>query len=103
MARAERSLIDANLGGGLIKQRVAREGRGRSSGFRVLIVYRPRVRAVFLYGFAKNERDNIDADELARLRRAADEILTWNDSQIDRLLAVREWRQIESDDEEEQT
>jgi hypothetical protein len=102
VARAERGLIDANLGSGLIKQRVARRGQGRSRGFRVLVVYRSRVRAVFLYGFAKNERDNVDADELVRLRPAASEMLSWTDSQISQLLAATEWRQIECDDEEAQ-
>jgi hypothetical protein len=66
--RAERGLIDAQLGGGIIKQRVARAGQGRSGGYRVLIAYRHQTLSVFLYGFAKNERDNIDDDELATLR-----------------------------------
>lgn len=66
--RAERGLVDADLGGGIIKQRVARTGEGRSGGFRLLIAYRSGNRAVFLYGFAKNERDNIEADELETLR-----------------------------------
>jgi hypothetical protein len=57
--RAESGLIDANLGGGLIKQRVARLGQGRSGGYRAVVAYRRLGRAVFLYGFAKNERDNI--------------------------------------------
>jgi hypothetical protein len=69
--RAERGLVDANLGGGVIKQRVARPGHGRSGGYRVLIAYRPKVRAVFLFGFAKSERDNVDHDELATLRDIA--------------------------------
>jgi len=60
--------VDADLGGGIIKQRVARTGKGRSGGFRVLIAYRSGSRAVFLYGFAKNERNNIEADELKTLR-----------------------------------
>lgn len=68
ISRAARGLIDADLGGGLIKQRVARRGRGRSGGYRVIIAYRVKERAVFLYGFAKNERENIEADELADLR-----------------------------------
>lgn len=102
IGRAERGLIDADLGAGLIKQRVAREGRGRSGSFRVLIVYRPRVRAVFLYGFAKSERGNVDADEFARSRRAAGEMLSWNDSQIGQLLAAGEWTEIECHDEEGQ-
>ena len=62
--RAERGIIDADLGGGLIKQRVARSGQGRSGGYRMLVGYRMRDRAVFLYGFAKSEQDNIDADQL---------------------------------------
>jgi hypothetical protein len=59
IARAERGLIDADLGGGLIKQRVARRGQGRSGGYRVIVAYRAKGRAVFLFGFAKNERENI--------------------------------------------
>jgi len=52
-------LIDAELGGGLIKQRVARSGGGRLGGYRTVIAFRAAQRAVFLYGFAKSERDNI--------------------------------------------
>jgi hypothetical protein len=71
VARAERGLIDSNLGGSVIKQRVARIGQGRSGGYRVLIAYRAKHRAMFLYGFAKRERKNIDPDELATLREFA--------------------------------
>jgi hypothetical protein len=69
--RASRGSIDADLGGGIIKQRVARPGQGRSGGYRMLIAYRAGGRAVFLYAFAKNERDNIDPDELLTLREDA--------------------------------
>ena len=69
--RAEHGLFDAQLGGGVIKQRVARPGQGRSGGYRVLIAYRPRTLSVFLYGFAKSERDNVDDNELATLRDIA--------------------------------
>ena len=51
--RADRGLIDADLGGGIIKQRVARAGQGRSGGRRMLVAYRASSRAVFLYAFAK--------------------------------------------------
>jgi len=70
--RAERGLIDADLGGGLIKQRVARAGQGKSGGYRMMIAYRMGDRAVFLLGFARNERDNVTEDELAALRRTGD-------------------------------
>ena len=51
--RAEQGLIDADLGSGLIKQRIAREGAGRSGGYRTIIFFRGGERAVFAFGFAK--------------------------------------------------
>jgi hypothetical protein len=64
---AMRGLIDADLGGHIIKQRVARPGQGKRGGFRMLIGIRPD-RAIFLFGFAKNKRENIDDDQLKTLR-----------------------------------
>lgn len=63
IARAERGLIDANLGHGLIKQRVARPGEGKRGGFRTIIAYRAGDRSVFLYGFAKNQLANISKED----------------------------------------
>ena len=68
---AERGLIAADLGGGLIKQRIARPDQGKSGGFRVLIVFRAGARAFFVHGFAKSEKDNIEKDELVALKRLA--------------------------------
>lgn len=65
IANAERGLIDADLGGGVVKQRIARTGQGKSGGFRVMILYKRGVRAFFIHGFAKSERANIAPDELA--------------------------------------
>jgi hypothetical protein len=64
-------LVDAKLGRDLIKQRVARPGGGKSAGYRTLVAFRTNDRAIFLYGFAKNERENIDDDELATLKEIA--------------------------------
>jgi hypothetical protein len=64
---AERGLTAADLGGGVIKQRIARPGEGKSGGFRVLIIYFTRVRAFFVHGFAKSQRHNISDRELAAL------------------------------------
>lgn len=69
--RAAHGLVDANLGGGLIKQRVARPGQGSRGGFRTIIAYRDGDIAVFLYGFAKSERANIAEDEASDLRALA--------------------------------
>lgn len=68
IARAERGTIDADLGDGLIKQRVARPGQGRSGGYRMIVAYRAQGRAVFLFGFAKNDLDNITPDRLQTFR-----------------------------------
>ena len=68
--RAGHGSIDADLGGGVVKQRVARGGQGRSGGYRTRIAYRARTRAVFLYAIAKNEREGIDPDELLTLGRS---------------------------------
>lgn len=69
--RAQSGLVDADLGGGVIKQRVARPGQGRSGGFRTLIAFSDGKISVFLYAFPKSDRDNIDKDELASLREIA--------------------------------
>lgn len=71
VADAERGLIAADLGGGLIKQRVARAGGGKSGGFRTVIAFRSKDRAVFLFGFAKNDLDNIEDEVLRKLRTIA--------------------------------
>lgn len=84
---AERGLISAELGSGVIKQRIARPGQGKSGGFRVLIVFKARTIAVFVHGFAKNERDNIRHDELSALRKLASELLAYNDKTLTRLVA----------------
>lgn len=94
--RADRGLLDADLGGSVIKQRVARQGRGRSGGYRTLIAFRSGDRAVFLFGFAKNELANIDAAELRTLRKAAAETLAWRDEDVSALLAGGKWTEIET-------
>ena len=64
-------MIDADLGGGLVKQRVARPGEGRTGGYRTIVAYRSKGQAFFVYGFAKSERGNIDADDLRSFKEAA--------------------------------
>jgi hypothetical protein len=68
---ADQGLVDADLGGGVIKQRIARSGGGKSGGFRTIILFRARSRAFFVHGFAKNDRDNIDDKELAAFKMLA--------------------------------
>ncbi len=73
--RAREGLIDADLGGGVIKQRIARRGGGRSGGFRTIVLFRRGALAFFVYGFAKSDRENLRRDELATYRLLADEYL----------------------------
>ena len=75
VGRAERGLVDADLGGGVIKQRIARQGGGRSGGFRTIVLFRRSELAFFVYGFAKSDRENLRPDELAAFRLLADEYL----------------------------
>jgi hypothetical protein len=77
--RAEKGLIDADLGGGVVKQRLARKGQGRSGGFRSIILFRRAERAIFVYGFAKNDRDSIRRDELKAFRELAAQMLGYDE------------------------
>ncbi len=102
--RAGRGTIDADLGGGIIKQRVARSGQGRSGGYRMLIAYRAGTRAVFLlYAFAKNERENIDPGELLTLREIGAGWLAADAWRIAQVLKDGILQEVTYDDEENAT
>jgi hypothetical protein len=101
--RAGRGTIDADLGGGIIKQRVARSGQRRSGGYRMLIAYRAGTRAVFLYAFAKNERENIDPDELLTLREIGATWLAANEKRIAQALEAGILQEVTNDEEENAT
>ena len=94
----EAVLIHADLGGGLVKQRLARPGQGKSGGYRTVIAIKRGDRAVFLYGFAKNERSNIDADELEEFRQLARAFLGLTVQQIAALIADNELMEVTDDD-----
>lgn len=82
VSRAERGLIDADLGGGVIKQRIARKGQGKSGGFRSIILFKHESRAFFVYAFAKSDRDNIDQSELSTYKTAAAVYLNYTDDEL---------------------
>ena len=84
--RAEKGQIDADLGGEVIKQRIARPGKGRSKGYRTIILFRRGARAVFVYGFSKSQRANIDDDEEKQFKEAAKHVLALTEKQLVELL-----------------
>jgi hypothetical protein len=88
--RAEQGLIDADLGGDLIKQRIARTGQGRSGGFRTIIVWRARQRSFFVYGFPKSSKANLTPRELEVYQKLAALLLKYTNEAIDRALAAKE-------------
>jgi hypothetical protein len=86
VSRAERGLVDADLGGHLIKQRVARKGEGRRGGYRVVIALQAANRAIFMQGFAKNDLGNISSKELEDLKKLAANWLAASDAAIQQAL-----------------
>lgn len=91
---AEQGLIAADLGGHIIKQRIARPGQGKSGGYRTIIVFRQGDRSFFVYGFPKSERENIDKDELDAFKQAAEQFLALDDDQIETLLETNALTEI---------
>lgn len=78
----ERGLVDADLGGHVVKKRVALPGRGKRGSTRTLVGTNYKDRWFFLFGFGKGERENITMDELVALREMAGSLLELNDAQI---------------------
>ena len=99
VARAARGLVDADLGGGVIKQRIARRGQGRSRGFRTIVVFRRGNRAFFVYGFAKSARENLRRDELEAFRLLADTYLALDRSGLAAALAAGALIEVRCDDQ----
>jgi hypothetical protein len=84
----ESGLFSANLGGNLYKVRIAGQSSGKSSGFRTIITYRKDDRLLYLYGFAKNERDNIDSKELESLKKLSKDYLSLSISELERAIKI---------------
>jgi hypothetical protein len=83
-----RGLIDAHLGGGIIKKRIPLPGRGKRSGGRTLLATNRDDRWIFLVGFEKNERENIEPEDLRSIQIFAQELLKLNWVEIERRLEL---------------
>jgi hypothetical protein len=97
--RAEKGQVDADLGGEVIKQRVARPGRGKSGGYRTIVFFRRGARAVFAYGFAKSDRANIDAAEEKQFKEAARHVLLLSENQIGELIENGDFVEVQYEQE----
>lgn len=90
VAEMTKGLIDADLGGHVVKKRVALPGQGKRSGARTLVATKMAGRWFFLYGFHKNERANVTAEELKMLQEIAKEFLEFDEHQLAVALAAGE-------------
>lgn len=92
--RAEQGMVDADLGSGVLKLRVARYGQGKSGSYRTIVLYRVAERAFFVYGFAKSERSNIDRGEEAQFKKAAAHVLGLSDAHLAELIRLGQLTEV---------
>ena len=92
-------LYEADLGGGLFKKRIAQVGQGKRSGFRTLLATNLGDRWIFVYGFPKNARSNIDKDEKEALKKLASHLLSLTQSDIEQAVSAGELFEVYGDEE----
>lgn len=92
-----KGLIDADLGGGLVKKRIGRPGQGKSGGYRTLVATNKGNRWVYGFGFPKNERSNIDKDEAEALKKLAAHLLSLTMQAIGRAQSAGELIEVDCD------
>ncbi len=100
VSEMDRGLIDADLGGQVLKKRAGLPGRGKRGGARVIVATERKHRGFFLYGFGKNERTNIDASGLRFFQEVAKDLLEFDDRQLEKALLAGELEEIGDDDKE---
>lgn len=93
-------LSDADLGGGVFKQRIAREGGGKSGGFRTIILFKVGGHSFFVHGFAKNEKANITPKELKALKKLATTFLSLDAEALEKASAAGEIAEVTNDGED---
>lgn len=91
----EKGLIDAKLGGQVVKKRVALPGRGKRGSTRTLVAFKQGNRAFFIYGFAKNERANVSDKELRALKMLAKELMSYTAATLTKATKAGELIEIE--------
>jgi len=99
IAEMEQGLVDARLGGHVVKKRVPLPGRGKRSGARTLVAFKEDDKAFFIFGFAKNERATVDNNELKALKLLAKELLNYPAATIRRAVEAGELIEIKVNDD----
>lgn len=90
----EAGLIEANLGSCLYKKRIALKGQGKRSGGRTLFAYQVSDKAFFIYGFMKNERENISPAEIRTLKLLAENLLNYNEEALKLAIQAGELKEV---------
>lgn len=80
----EQGLIDADLGGGLFKKRIALPKKGKSGSTRTLLATNKDDRWFFVFGYEKKERANINKTELSALKTIAADLLIYSDDELNK-------------------
>ncbi|THJ18144.1 MAG: type II toxin-antitoxin system RelE/ParE family toxin [Nitrospira sp. CG24B] len=92
-------LYDADLGGGLLKKRMARPGQGKRGGFRTLVATNKKTRWIFVFGFSKNERSTIGKDEEIALKKLATHLLSLTTQAIGKAQRAGELMEVHCNEE----
>jgi hypothetical protein len=95
VSEIEAGNFDADLGGHVYKQRVARPGGGKRGGYRAVLFFKCEERAFFVYGFAKNKMDNISESDLAEFRELAKQYLAYSTEEISAATDSKKFFEIE--------
>ncbi len=98
---ADEGVIDADLGGGVIKQRIARAGEGKSGGSRSIILFKKNDRAVFVHGFEKKDVANITVKDLVAFRKLANAILGCTDAEMAQRVEIGLYFKVENPEEKD--
>lgn len=83
--RIDKKLSVVDLGSNIYKVRISKD-KGKSSGFRTILIYKKDFRCLFMYGFAKNEKDNIPKNQLEDFRKYSKFFLNYSEENIKNIL-----------------
>ena len=90
VSEMQKGLVYAELGDGLYKQKIARPGQGKRGGHRTLIAFKKDDRSVFVFGFSKNDRENIDPNEEKIYRVLAQFYLNLSNERLNKMIGEKE-------------